>query len=154
MAGTAVTTYSVVGGSAPDVMGGSLTRGTRSVIKVSILWTSDASGNVSANTTSMPSGSILAVEFIPGAGGVQPTDLYDLTFTDALSVNVFDDGAGASIGANLSNATSTRKTPFVGGGAVTYLRRWLPGGDHTVVVANAGNAKQGTVNIYVCLDVV
>lgn len=123
--------------------------GGAGVRKYSVAWTSDASGAVSGNTVAISAGTIVAVEFVPGAGGVQPTDLYDVTFTDADGINVFDDGAGASVGANLSNATASHKVPFVGGGTVTYVRRWLHGGNYTPVVAAAGNAKQGTINVYV-----
>lgn len=136
MAGSiAVTTSEVAGGAG--------------VREYSIAWTSDASGAVSGNTLTISAGTIIAVEFVPGAGGVQPTDLYDVTFTDAEGVNMFDDGAGTSVGANLSNATASHKVPFVGGGSVTYVRMWLHGGAYTPVVANAGNAKQGTINVYV-----
>lgn len=123
--------------------------GGAGVRKYSVAWTSDASGAVSGNTMGISAGTLVAVEFVPGAGGVQPSDLYDVTFTDAEGVNVFDDGAGASVGANLSNATASRKVPFIGGGAVTYVRQWLHGGTYTPVVAAAGNAKQGTINVYV-----
>lgn len=136
MAGSITVTTSEVAGGA-------------GVRKYSVAWTSDASGDVSGNTVEIGSGTIIAVEFVPGAGGVQPTDLYDVTFTDAAGINVFDDGAGASVGANLSNATASHKVPFVGGGSVTYVRRWLHGGDYTPVVAAAGNAKQGRIDLYV-----
>lgn len=116
--------------------------------KISIAWVSDASGAVSGNTVTLGAGSVVLVEFVPDSGGTQPSDQYDVTFTDARSVNVFDDGSGTSIGANLSNTTATQKVPFIGGGAVTYIRRWLCGGLYTPVVANAGNAKGGTINIY------
>ncbi len=136
MAGSVVLTSSAVAGSG--------------VSKYSLDWTSDASGNVSANSVNLPSGTIVAVTFTPDSGGTQPTDLYDLTMTcDTHGVNILDDGSGTSIGANLSNATSTHKVPFVGGGAVTYVRQWLHGGGYTLVVAAAGNAKGGVVDIYV-----
>lgn len=122
--------------------------GSGGVRKTAIAWTSDASGAVSGNTVTMGPGTIIAVEFVPGAGGVQPTDLYDVTFTDAEGVNMFDAGDGTSIGANLSNANASHKVPFVGGGSVTYVRQWLHGGAYTPVVAAAGNAKQGSINIY------
>jgi hypothetical protein len=97
----------------------------------------------------IPDGTIIAVEFTPDSGGTQPTDLHDVTCTDDEGVNVFDDGAGTSIGANLSNAASAYRVPFFGGGGtVTYVRQWLHGGAYTLVVAAAGNAKGGTVNIY------
>ena len=123
--------------------------GGAGVRKYSVAWTSDASGAVSGNTVEIGAGTIIAVEFTPGSGGVQPTDLYDVTFTDAEGVNMFDAGDGTSIGANLSNATASHKVPFVGGGAVTYVRQWLHGGDYTPVVAAAGNAKQGQIDVYV-----
>lgn len=141
MAGSVVTTTSEVSGS-----GG--------VRVYSLAWTSDAAGAVSGNTSTLCPGTIISVEFTPGTGGTQPSDLYDVTFTDAENVNMFDDGSGTSIGANLSNSTSTHKVPFIGGGTVTYVRHWLHGGDYTLVVANAGNAKTGTVVIYVASGVV
>lgn len=136
MAGSITVTSSEVAGGA-------------GVRKYSIAWTSDAAGAVSGNTVEISAGTIIAVEFVPGTGGVQPTDLYDVTFTDAEGVNMFDDGAGTSVGANLSNATASHKVPFVGGGSVTYVRQWLHGGDYTPVVAAAGNAKQGQIDLYV-----
>lgn len=119
------------------------------VTKYSVAWTSDAAGAVSGTTFAMNPGTIILVDFVPGSGAAQPTDLYDVTMLDEHSVNVFDDGAGTSVGANLSNVNSTHKIPFVGGGSVTYVRHWLHGGDYQPVVAAAGNAKQGTIDIYV-----
>lgn len=123
--------------------------GSGGIRKYAVTWTSDASGNVSGNTVTLGAGAIVLVDFTPGTGGVQPSDLYDVTLTDAEGVNVFDDGSGsASIGANLSQTTGSKRVPFVGGGSVTYVRQWLPGGDYTPLVTNAGNAKQGTITIY------
>lgn len=153
MAGSIVVTQSKVAPGLDSVTGVSSRPGIRTIVLTSIVWTSDASGVVSANTLTLPSGTIVAVQFVPGAGGVQPTDLYDLTFTNAAGTNEFDDGAGTSIGANLSNATATTKIPFMAGAAAALIRRWLAGGLYTPVVAAAGNAKQGTINLYQCLDV-
>lgn len=119
------------------------------VTKYSLAWVSDAAGAVSGNAVTFKPGTIIAVEFVPDSGGTQPSDLYDVTFLDPESVNVFDDGAGTSIGANLSNTTATHKVPFIGGGTVTYVRHWLQGGSYTLTVANGGNAKGGTVVVYV-----
>jgi hypothetical protein len=125
------------------------TRISTSVVKYSLAWVSDAAGAVSGNAVTIPDGTIIGVEFTPDSGATQPTNLYDVTCTDDEGVNVFDDGAGASIGANLSNAAASYRVPFFGGGgAVTYVRQWLHGGSYTLVVAAAGNAKGGTVNIY------
>lgn len=119
-------------------------------------WTSDASGNVNGNTTNGAgvitgspgriTGLLLRVVFIPGTGGVQPSDAYDMVMLDS---NGFDILAG--LGANLSQTNTTSKVP---GNAMT---------DGTTVstapialndilelqVSNAGNAKQGTVVLYV-----
>lgn len=115
------------------------------------MWTSDVSaGSVTNNTVTMPAGSIVMVEFIPGAGGVQPTDLYDVDFLDVNGVSAFSDGTGTSIGANLSQTNTTHKVPFTvsGGTSTGYVRTWLPGGVFQPTVANAGNSKSGTITIY------
>jgi len=124
--------------------------GSGGVVKTSIVWTSDASaGSVTGNTLAMRPGSIVLVEFIPGAGGVQPTDLYDVDFLDDNGTSMFDDGTGTSIGANLSQTNATHKVPFITGGTSTYVRVWLHGASaYQPTVANAGNSKQGTINIY------
>lgn len=153
MAGSIVTTQTKVDPGLSSVTGITSRPGVRTIVKTSVVWTSDASGVVSVNTLTMPSGTICAVKFTPGAGGVAPTDLYDLTFTDAAGTNVFDDGAGTSIGANLSGTVAAFKVPFMVGAASALVRAWLAGGLYTPVVAAAGNAKQGTIDIYQCLDV-
>lgn len=141
MAGSIATSASVVAGS-----GG--------VVKYSIAWTSDAAGAVSGNTIDMAPGTVAAVEFVPSAVAA-PTDLYDVTFLDAEGVNMFDDGAGASIGANLSATVASHRVPFIfGASGTTYVRAWLHGGAYTPTIANAGNAKQGTINVYVAPGVV
>jgi len=140
VAGTAVLTVTNVG------------QGT-GALKCSIGWTCDAAGNVTGDTINMPAGSVLAVEFIPGTGGSQPTNLYDVDLLDFLGTSMFDDGAGASIGANLSNVNTTHKVPFINGAATTYVRSWLQGSSggqpYQLTVANAGNATSGVINIYV-----
>jgi hypothetical protein len=126
--------------------------GGTGALKCSMAWTSDASGNVTGDALNLPGGSVLNVQFIPGTGGAQPTDLYDVDLLNASGTSVFDDGTGASIGANLSNTATTDKVPFINGASTTFVRAWLqgPGGGspYQLTVANAGNAKQGTVNVF------
>jgi len=125
----------------------------QTITKYSLAWLSDAGGAVSATSVTLKPGTVVAVTFSPGS--VTPTDLYDVTMTcDTHGTNILDDGAGASIGANLSNTVSTHKVPFIGGGAVTYVRQWLHGGGYTLVVAAAGATKTGTVDIYVSSEVI
>jgi hypothetical protein len=124
------------------------------VSKMSLAWTCDASGNVSGNSLTMEAGSLVVVEFVPGAGGVQPTDLYDVDFLDAGGASMFDDGTGTSIGANLSNSVALHRVPMMYGknSTAATVRAWLQGpsggNPYQLTVANAGNAKSGTVNIF------
>lgn len=119
------------------------------ITRYSIAWTSDASGSVSGNTFNLKMGTLLTVEFTPGAGGVQPDALYDVDLLDAEGTTLFDDGAGNSIGNNLSNVVSTNHVPLQGLTGVTLYRRWHHGGTVQPTVAAAGNAKQGTIDVYV-----
>ena len=137
MAGSVTTTTSRVAGS-------------NNVSKYSLAWTSDAAGAVSGNSAEILTGTVIAVTFTPGSGGSQPTDAYDVTMTcDTHGVNVLDNGAGTSIGTNLSNVNGTHKVPFIQGATETFVRQWLHGGGYTLVVAAAGDTKSGTVDIYV-----
>jgi hypothetical protein len=80
------------------------------------------------------------VSFIPGAGGVQPTNLYDVTLLD-------DDGTDllAGLGANLSNVTASAVAPMLGASTNVPV---VVVGSANLVVANAGAAKQGTIVLY------
>lgn len=109
------------------------------VTQYQLAWTSNASGAVSANPLAIR-GHLLGVKFVPGAGGTQPTDLYDATLVDVESLDILNAQA-----ANLSNVTGRYflfdPRFFVPGG---------PGGQTLdLVIANAGNAKTGTVYIWV-----
>lgn len=125
-------------------MAGSITVTTsevsKNVTKYSVAWLSDASGAVSGNTFAVHAGELLQVRYVPDGGGTQPSDLYDMTMTDANSIDVL-----TGTGANLSNATSTVAVPAVS----TYFKRILEAGNLTPVLANAGNAKGGTVTLLV-----
>lgn len=122
---------------------------THNILKYEVVWTSDSAGVVSGNTFDMVVGTIIAVEFVPGTGGSAPTTLYDVDMLDAENVTMFDDGAGTSVGSNLSATEASHKVPLVGTTGVTIYRRWHHGGAVQPIVANAGNAKSGTVNIFV-----
>lgn len=126
---------------------------THNILLYSVAWTSDASGDVNGSTFDMMVGTIIAVEFVPGAGAVAPDTLYDVDLFDGEVVTMFDDGAGTSIGNNLSGTEASHKVPLVGLVGVTIYRRWHHGGAVELRVANAGNANQGTVNIYVAQGV-
>jgi hypothetical protein len=104
------------------------------VLQYSIAWTSTAGGAVSANTFRLNApGRLLSVRYVPGSGGLQPSDQYDVTLVDSDGVDVLAGG-----GANLSNAVATlvhRDPPAY----LTHTRTL------DLVVANAGDANSGTV---------
>lgn len=106
---------------------------TRTVRKASLAWTSDGAGAVNGVLTKDLSGELLRVGFIPGGGGTQPTDLYDLVLLDADGVDVV---AGA--GANLSNSLKTQ----------SLLAARGVDGTLELQITNAGAAKTGTVTLY------
>lgn len=104
--------------------------------KYSIAWVSDGTGVVSATAFSVKRGRLVAIKYFPGAGGVQPTDLYDMTILDADNFDVL-----ANDGQNLSNVNAKLTSP-----AAPFF---LEGGNLTPTIAAAGVSKQGTVNLYV-----
>lgn len=114
--------------------------------KYSIAWLSDAAGAVTENAVAVQRGHIHQAKFIPDAGGTQPSDVYDMTLVDAISGGV-DFLTG--IGANLSNATRKIGVPQVGDGTTAYQRVFHEGGNLYPTLANAGNAKGGTLVLIV-----
>jgi len=110
--------------------------------KYSIAWVSSAGGAVAENAVGIKRGHIHQAKFVPDGGGTQPTDLYDVTLLDAISGGV-DFLTG--IGANLSNANRKIGVPQVGDGTTALQRVFHEGGDLYPTVANAGNAKGGTI---------
>lgn len=98
-----------------------------------IAWTSSAGGAVSGNAFNVRKGYLVSIRFVPASGGTQPSDLYDVTLVDSDGVDVLAGG-----GSDLSNSSAS-------------IQQWDPplyqDGTRTLdlVVANAGNAKTGTV---------
>lgn len=110
------------------------------VTQYAVAWTSSAGGAVSANAFSVVPGNIVAVKCVPGSGGTQPSDNYDVTLVDAQSIDIL-----GGQGENLSNAAGAYiqfTTPFYfpGSGASQTL---------DLVVANAGSAKTGVCTLWV-----
>lgn len=120
---------------------------TRPVRKYTLAWTSDASGNVSGiPMTNLVSGSIERVVFVPNQSSSQPTNLYDVTLLDANSIDVL-----AGQGANLANNANTHVKPGVPfkDGTTTSTAPVVVDEYLTLNVSGAGNAKQGSVILYV-----
>lgn len=133
-AGSSVTqTYAIVGSNT-------------GMATLTLEWTSDdATGEVSAatstaNTEAITGKYIAKVKCIPGSGATQPTDLYDVTLTDADSQDVM----GGTLANRTNAAGGDMAVPLVGavyGGAPIT-------GALTVNVTNAGNSKTGKIVIY------
>ncbi len=113
------------------------------VTKYTLAWTSSAGGTVSGNAFAVVAGELLQAKFVPGTSGSQPTNLYDVTLVDTDSVDVLN-----GIGANLSNAANTIDVPTFGA-ASTHRYFHDASQSLDLVVANAGNAKSGTVYLWV-----
>ena len=110
---------------------------SRTVKVYSIAWTSTAGGAVSGNSFSTVGGYLVRVTVVPGSGGSAPTDLYDATLVDADNIDVLN-----ATGANLAQATGATfnfDPPL-------FVPR---AGTLDLVIANAGNAKTGRVDIYI-----
>jgi hypothetical protein len=112
--------------------------------RIDAAWTSDASGDVSGHAFEVPTGMLLQVKTVPD-GVAAPSDNYDLTVVDA-------DGADLLGGAGTDRDTSAAEViaPLLGD-ATTKNQRPLVDGTGTldVVIANAGNAKKGTVSLWI-----
>jgi hypothetical protein len=114
--------------------------------KITLDWTSDASGDVSGTATTVPiDGEIYRVVTIPDSGSDAPTDNWDFDLLDDDSVDVLD-----GLGDNEPNTGSNQFSPILDGrddGSNFGLRPAVHG-MLTLVVSNAGNAKGGKVIIY------
>lgn len=110
---------------------------TRAIRKYVVSWTCTAGGVVSETTNVILSGLIERVNFVPDAVDV-PTDLYTLTLSDADGIDVLQ-GVGAQ---GLSSTTASTMIPLISGNKIA-IDDVL-----TIAVAAAGNAKKGTVSIY------
>jgi hypothetical protein len=109
--------------------------GLEDLNRYSFAWTSTAGGAVSGNPVIIARGYIVHAKLIPGAGGTQPTDLYDALLTDDNGVDLLI-GAGA----NLSNVNSK---------VIQYNPRLYNDGNLDLVISNAGASKTGTFILYV-----
>ncbi len=102
-----------------------------SIKRIKFAWTSDASGNVSGiPTANVYDGEIISCVTVPSGGGTAPT-AYTLQIQDADGVDVLAQAGTA----RSTSAQETLKKPL-GAVAASTL---------SLVIASAGNAKQGTV---------
>ena len=122
-------------------MAGTLTlndANTLIIRKYTISWLSDASGDCTGNTAVL-SGTIERINFVPGSGGDQPTDLYTITLKDTENNDILL-GYGA---AGLSNVNASTIIPTLSNNKIVISEKLA------VTVAGAGNANTGTIALYV-----
>ncbi len=118
----------------------------RPVHKYTLVWVSTAGGGVSGTLTDYISGEIIRVVFIPGAGGLEPSDAYDLVLLDGNAVDVLQ-----GLGANLSHTATTQVKPGISftDGTTTSVSGMQIDDQLELQVSNAGASKGGTVVFYV-----
>jgi hypothetical protein len=107
-----------------------------SVKKITFAWTSTAGGAASKTTSYAYNGEIIRQVTVPGAGGSAPTDQYDITVTDGDSTDVL-----MGQGANRSNVNTEQ--------VLASSLGCVANDTLTLNVSNAGNAKSGTLYVYI-----
>ncbi len=120
------------------------------VKKMIAAWTSDASaGNVNTgNVTPKIVGRLVKVQTVPGAGGVAPTNAYTVTIKDAAGIDVF-----AACDTNITGSNTTAQETYAlvnshANTAVATATHPVVCDPLTIIIASAGNSKQGTVTIF------
>ena len=111
-------------------VGGGVTRHT-------ITWVADASGDVSGETLAISRGRIVQVRLSPATGGTQPDQGYDVQLHSPQDVDLLERD-----GENLDE-TASRMIVF----DPAYYHDVA--GALDLIVANAGNANGGTVEVWV-----
>lgn len=104
---------------------------------IKMVWVSDASGNVTLQSTANKyDGEVLLLTTVPAGGGSAPTDNYDITLLDENGADVL---CGAGQNRDTANTETVAKSSL---GAVA-------GSALTPNISNAGNAKGGTIYVYI-----
>lgn len=110
-------------------------------------WTSNAGG--AYTEAIIMQGWLVGIDFIPGAGGSQPSSGYDVTLIDSNGLDALATPAGitnasgtskTSVGLDLSNSAAEHYPETNKQHILRYLN-----GSYTITIANAGNAKSGTI---------
>lgn len=113
----------------------------REISKVQVDWTSDASGNATGAISLY--GNLIKVNTAPGSP--TPTDLYDLTLIDPDGTSL--DALTGLLVDRSSTLSQVKYTTPTGNSLPIFLV-----GSYTFTIANAGNAKSGSVWFYLVDD--
>ena len=103
--------------------------------RVKMAWVSDSSTGAATGTSDFAVRGI-PVRFTTVPGAAAPTDNYDLTLTDDLSVDILN-------GKGTDRDTANTESVVQSDGLIPVFTETL-----TFTVANAGNSKQGTAYLY------
>lgn len=106
-------------------------------VRYAVAWTSSAGGVVSGSPFTPMKGKLISVKFVPASGGDAPTDLYDVKLNDANGIDLLN-GTGTDLSNTLGKYTSYLPPLYLDGTSTLDL-----------VVANGGNAKKGTVYVWI-----
>lgn len=110
------------------------------VSQIIFTWTSGTGGDaglVTKTTVNKYTGQIIGCAQVPGTGGDQPTNAYDMTIVDSNSVDVL-----FGLGADISNAANSYKQTKDGLGAVYNDTL-------TLSISNAGDTKKGVTILFI-----
>jgi len=99
-------------------------------------WTSDASGDVSGTDTVVVSG--VALRWATNPGSTAPTANYDIVVNDEDGIDIANGG--------LANRHTSTSEHFIPGGDADPGAAFV--GKLSLVVSNAGNAKEGVLRMY------
>jgi len=103
--------------------------------KVSFAFVTASDGTAGGATTQSLTGELIRAVFVPGSGGSQPTNAFDVVVNDSDGYDVL-----AGQGANISNAAPTTVVSSLGAVFNSAL---------TLAVTNAGDTKSGTIILYI-----
>ncbi len=113
---------------------------------ITLEWTAASDGSFDGFLTQPLRGMLLRVVFVPGSGGDQPDDNYDLTLEDESGLDVL-----RAQGVNLDEATTTHVCPGVRmtEGTYTSLIPVMIDGTLELHGSGCGDSNKGTVVLYI-----
>lgn len=108
-----------------------------SIKKIKCAWVADnATGAVSGTTTNVYEGKLIGAITVPGTGGTQPDDNYNIAVNDSDSVDV---ALGALANRDETNTEYVAEASMAGVAESTL----------TIAVTSAGNSNTGTLYLYI-----
>lgn len=112
------------------------------ITDISLVWVSDASAGTVTQNTPVIVGTLLDVRYIPGTGGVQPSNGYAITLKDPIGTDILNGTASS-----LSNSASTKVFPgqTITDGTTPASFPYILNDVLVFALTGGGNSKSGTV---------